>query len=110
VHLLLACALLLAAPGLAGPKAAASVGPAPSAAAPDDRAWAVATSRMLGAAGTVRDRAWRLRQSAEGVSQAGRVGGVSALVADVRELDRAVVSAVLAAEVLAQAAPAPAAP
>lgn len=105
---LVAWALLWAAPGRAGPQAATSSDP--SAAAPDDRAWGVATSRMLGAAGTVRDRAWRLREGAQAVAQGGRVGGVSAMVADVRELDRAVVSAALAAEVLAQAAPAPAAP
>lgn len=78
-----------------------------------DRAWAVATSRALGAAGSVRDRAWRLREAAQATLATGRVGGVSALVADATELDRTVVSAVLAAQVMAQAAPpdpAPAAP
>lgn len=113
MRLLVAWGLLLAAPGLAGPQATPTAAATPTAtatataapAAQGDRDWAVATSRMLGAAGTMRDRAWRLRESAQAVSDAGRVGAVSALVADVRELDRAVVSATLAAQVLAQASP-----
>ncbi|RME25940.1 MAG: hypothetical protein D6798_07740 [Deltaproteobacteria bacterium] len=69
-----------------------------------DRAWAVATSRMLGAAGTVRDRAWNLGRTADSVITAGRIGYMSALSSDVHRLDQAVASAQLAAEVLAEAA------
>ena len=96
--------LLLVALAMASPEGE----PTPQAEA--ERAWAVGTSRVLGAAGTVRDRAWRLAETARAVSGTGRVGGMSALSADARELDRAVVSALLAAEVLVAAAPQPPAP
>jgi len=69
-----------------------------------DRAWAVATSRMLGAAGTVRDRAWNLGRTAALVADDGRIGHMSALASDVRQLNQAVASAQLAAEVLTEAA------
>lgn len=65
---------------------------------PADPRWAVSCSRLLGASSTVRDRAWRVRQSAESILRQGRVGHHSALVADARELDQAVASALLAAQ------------
>lgn len=84
----------------------AAVPPADAASLPDPE-WGVATSRMLGAAGTVRDRAWRLRETAAQVRERGRIGGLSALASDSRELHQAVASATLAAEVLVEkAAPA----
>lgn len=92
MHWLLLAALTVAAPAQA-PDAEA------------DRQWAVSTSRMLGAAGTVRDRAWRLQQTTTAVVETGRAGGMSAIVADAVELDRAVISAVLAAESLARTLP-----
>ncbi len=69
---------------------------------PEDRAWAVATSRMLGAAGTVRDRAWNLGRTADALTQRQRMGGMSALASDARALNQAVSSASLAAEVLVE--------
>lgn len=76
-------------------------------AAQPDRDWAVATSRMLGAAGTVRDRAWRFKQTAAAVRERGRIGSMSALASDSRELHQAVASAQLAAEVMAEKAAEP---
>lgn len=66
--------------------------------APADPRWAVVCSRLLGAHGTVRDRAWRVAQTAERILADGRQGHMSALAADVRELDLAVASAQLAVE------------
>jgi len=101
--------LLVALAVHAAPPAALPVGapaePSSADAAPVDPQWAVATSRMLGAAGTVRDRAWRLRQTGEAAAAAGQVQGLSALSSDARELNQAVSSAVLAAEVLAEQGP-----
>ena len=75
-----------------------------------DQDWAVATSRMLGAAGTMRERAWQLKGSASAVVGQARAGGASALHSDARELHQAVVSARLAAGVLAERAGATPAP
>ena len=69
-----------------------------------DTEWAVATSRMLGAAGTVRDRAWNLGQTAQAAAATGRASAISALASDAAELNRAVVSATLAAESLEKSA------
>lgn len=71
-----------------------------------DPAWAVASSRILGAAGTVRDRAWNLHKTAQTAAQQGRVNRLSSIAADAAELDRAVASAVLAAETLERDQPA----
>jgi len=65
---------------------------------PADPRWAVSCSRLLGASTTVRERAWRVRQSAEAILSQGRASHHSAVVADARELDQAVASALLAAQ------------
>jgi len=69
-----------------------------SAAPPSDPRWAVSTSRILGAAGTTRVRAWQLNQTAQAAIQAGRASHLSAIAADAKQLNQAVASAVLAAQ------------
>ncbi|MCB9780453.1 MAG: hypothetical protein H6742_17945 [Alphaproteobacteria bacterium] len=72
------------------------------ASAVSDTEWAIATSRALGAAGTVRERAWQLRRTTSATLEDGRIGRLNALQADAKGLEQAVVSATLAVEVLAE--------
>ena len=68
------------------------------AAAPD--VWLVRTARMEGAAVNVKEAASALRLTAEDIAAAGRVQSVARLHSQADDLNRRVVSARLAADVL----------
>lgn len=62
--------------------------------------WMVRTSRMEGAAANIEETALALEQTAARIVESGRLNGVAELVSDANELNRRVLAAGLAAEVL----------
>lgn len=93
---------LLLAPLLVAPLLLA----APRATAQDDAEaartdkWRVRVARMEGASVNVEEAAGALHRTAQGIAEGGRLTGLSALKADAAQLDRRIISARLAAEVL----------
>ena len=62
--------------------------------------WMVRVARMEGASVNVEEAASALRETAQGIADGGRLTALSALKADAAQLDRRIISARLAAEVL----------
>ncbi len=79
---------------------AAGGGAARAGARPDS--WIMRTSRMEGASVDVEEAAAALHETAARIEAGGRLDALAELLGDVRELNRRVVSASLAAEVLDQ--------
>jgi hypothetical protein len=79
---------------------------APRATAQDDAEaarkdkWMVRVARMEGASVNVEEAAGALQLTAQGIADGGRLKALSALKADAAQLDRRIISARLAAEVL----------
>lgn len=79
---------------------------APRATAQDDAEaarkdkWMVRVARMEGASVNVEEAAGALQQTAQGIADGGRLKALSALKADAAQLDRRIISARLAAEIL----------
>ncbi len=65
-----------------------------------DSGWLVRTARMEGAAGNLEETAASVRETAAKIQASGRVSALAALHADADELNRRVISAQLAADVL----------
>lgn len=68
----------------------------------DLESWQVRIARMEGASTNTRESAEALVESAQRIAAAGRLQDLSELVSDANELNRRVISARLAAEVLDQ--------
>ena len=62
--------------------------------------WLVRVARMEGASVNVEEAAGSLHQTASQIAASGRLSGLSALAADAAQLERRVISASLAANVL----------
>lgn len=110
-HRLIVAGLLLASTALAQEPA-----PQPQDGAPDEVTteaadattaeqllWMVHTARMEGASVNVEEAAADLQRTATQISEGGRLTALSALAADAAKLERRVVSAKLAAQVLTDA-------
>ena len=87
---------MLASPALAD-DADASL---PAEDAAQDQLWIVHTARMEGASVNVEEAAADLQKTAAAIAEGGRLTALAALAADAEKLDRRVVSARLAAQVL----------
>jgi len=67
-----------------------------------DMAWLVGTSRMEGAASNIKETSNAFQTTAQQILAQQRLTGLAELISDSEELNRRVVSAALAAEVLTE--------